>query len=576
MSYALRPYQDECLKRILLGVKNGSRLQLMSMATGLGKTVVFANLPQYVKKSGKKTLVLAHREELLGQAQEKINAINPELTTAIEQAENHAEPEADVVIASVQTIGRTGSERIKKFNPEHFGLIIIDEAHHATAGTYKNVLSYFGANKEEGVREGHPVVLGVTATPFRKDNVGLDTLFDEIVFKYDIWDGIKNGFLANIKAFTVFTDEKVSAKMIGGDFAVGELSREVNTPNRNQLVVDSYKKISPDEIALCFAVDVQHANDLADTFIENGVEAEVITGGTPDDERKRILEDFESGVVKVVVNCMVLTEGYDNPNIRTILFARPTASNGLFIQMAGRGTRLAEGKLNVNFVDFVDVMKKNLIVTSSTLIGLDKPIPVEGQDLMGLKEKYEDFLAGHPGADISKIAIEDLDKRIEEVDIFAMAQLPSLVKAESTYSWTQYLDGFKIGMGSEGDVKMLGEIRENALGHFDVSFYTLSPCVPTYRNQYKKFEKKVLASSTGSDKVDALRKADKYIFDNYRHKLALIKQNAAWRSDAPSPKQVQLLEKFGYKNVASLTKGEACNLLSKAFADMDAKRKRRI
>lgn len=574
MTVVLRDYQDECLKSILNGVRNGVRLQVITLATGLGKTVIFAQLPKIVKeKSSKKTLVLAHRGELLEQAYEKIKAVSPDhVTLGIEKAEQTAEPDDDVIIASVATLGRFGSERIKKFNPEHFGLIIIDEAHHAVADSYKRILSYFGANKEDKAtfKPNHPVVLGVTATPNRKDNQGLGTLFDKQMFKYDIKDGIDNGYLADIEAFTIFTNEELNVKVQAGDFQVGALSEAVNTPHRNALVVETYKLKADGEKALFFAVDVQHSQDLAQAFTEAGYKADWVAGETPSDERKEKLDAFKNGDLQVMVNCQVLTEGYDNPNIKVVGFARPTTSTGLYIQMAGRGTRLAPGKETVKFLDFVDNCKKHSIVSASTLIGLDQPIKAKGERIMALKEQYEELLANHPAADLKTIDVEDLQKRIEEVDIFKQAQLPNIVQTASKYAWHSYLEGFKMSLGTDQETgdKLVAEIREDVLGQHVIRFIRLRGVTPSFKNGFKKYEKIIMKELQAGDQMDALQVADTYIYHNYSDKLALVNQNAGWRKEKPTEKQIALLQKFKIATgaqAALLTKGEASNLLQRFF-----------
>lgn len=572
MGYELRPYQKSCENEIWRAINHGEKLIVIVLATGTGKTVIFSHLPEKFIAQGKKTLILAHREELLQQAANKLLTVAPDLKVAIEQGSNHAEPEADVIVASVATLGRSGSDRIKKFDPSHFGLIIIDEAHHAVASTYQNVLSYFGANKEEGLKEDHPVVLGVTATPFRKDNVGLETLFNRVVFKYDIKDGIDDGYLADIKAYTVFTNQLLNVKMQAGDFAVGELADAINNEQRNRLIVESYRDTCDGKIALCFAADVQHSHDLAEMFNEYGYAAEALSGSTPTEERKAMLERFSTGETKIVVNCMVLTEGYDNPNIGAVLFARPTASRALFIQMAGRGTRLAPGKDTVDFLDFVDNCKKHSIITSSSLIGLEKPIPAKGEKIMGLKDKYEELISKHPNKDISKINIEDIDKTIEEVNIFEMAQLPEMVKAHSVHKWLRYMDGYKIFLGDDEEevfatAKVYGEIRPNVIGKYEVQVYSLEK--RTEQSEIDRHGLYIKRMKKTFDPVDteeeALKLADSYIEGNLSGAKNLIRQDARWNNQKPSEKQVNFLVKNGKctkEEAEALSKGEASNLIS--------------
>lgn len=567
MSYQLRPYQEKCEEEIWKAFNGGEKLIVIALATGTGKTVIFSHIAKSIAAKGKKVLVLAHREELLTQAANKIVSIDPTLRVEIEQGVNHAEPEADVIIASVATLGRSGSERINKFNPDHFGLIIIDEAHHAPASTYKNVLAYFGVNKEIGLREGHPALLGVTATPFRKDNVGLETVFNKVVFKYDILDAIEDGYLAEIHASSVFTNQQLNVKMQAGDFAVGELADAINNPMRNQLVVESYRDVCGGQTALCFAADVQHSHDLAEMFRQYGYSAEALSGETPTEERAEMLRKFAEGELQVVVNCMVLTEGYDNPNIRVLLFARPTASRGLFMQMAGRGTRLAQGKDHVKFLDFVDNCKKHRLITSSSIIGLEDVIPAKGHNLRKLKDKYDELMTKHPNKDISKIAIEDLDKQIQEINIFELAELPPVIKANSVHKWLSYMDGYKMYLGDDEWLsgKKYAEIKPNLIGKYEVQIYTMEKNSPDMIEKHGLYSKRIdkVFDPLDTD-VEALKMADAYIEQNFPESKNIARQDAKWNTQKASPKQIAFLARNQYSKdeAAALTRGQASNLIA--------------
>lgn len=566
----LRPYQKECIEKIKNNINKGVRLLVIVMATGTGKTVVFSQFPEIVKKSGKKTLVLAHREELLTQAKKKINIISPDVKVEIEQWPSYASDSADVVVASVATLWRKDSDRIKRFNPEEFWLIVIDEAHHAVSSTYKNVLSYFGANKEEGVKWKHPVVLWVTATPNRRDNVGMNTVFDELVYKYDIKNGIEDWFLTPIKAYTIKTGSTLDGiKRRMWDFAINELSKVVNQDERNQLILKSYTRICPNEKAITFCVDVAHAKELSRLFSEAGYKSAYVSGETSKEDRKRILKDFESGDLEVLFNCQLLTEGYDNPEVRAVLFARPTSSSSLYIQMAGRGTRLAEWKDHVKFLDFVDNMSKNSIVSSSHLIGLDQPINANGHYIMELQDQFEELLSSHPDEDVMSVDIDNIEARIQEVDIFRLAQLPEIIKNNSAFSRIPTPFWFKLSLGrdsSKEDVNLSVEIRQNILWKYNISFFEETEDTPSFKNWFKKVKKSVREELDAKTELEAIERADKHIHQNYRSNVNLVSQDASWRSQPPTEKQVKLLKKFGYKNADKLSKGQASNLLSKYFA----------
>lgn len=552
--FQLRPYQQEALTAITEGWREKLFLQCIVLATGTGKTVIFSHLPDYVKQStGKKTLVLAHREELLTQAADKIRAISPELRAEVEQAIHYADDYADVVVASVATLGRAESERIKRFNPDDFGLIIIDEAHHSCSETYKRILTYFGVNKEEGVKEGHPYLLGVTATPFRGDNIGLDEVFDDIVYKYDMRQGIADGYLVPLKGFTVRTDTSLAdVATRAGDFAIGELSETVNTPERNQLIIESYKKISGEK-GILFAVDVQHAEDLTAAFIANGLPSACVTGAMSSADRATTLEGFRNNQLKVLVNVGVFTEGFDCPDIECVMLARPTKSKGLYQQMVGRGLRLAEGKTDCKIIDFVDSLSQHSIVTASSLIGLSKPMAMDGEDIMEVEDKVKELLQVSPNEDLLEIDLSDIDTRIKEVDIVGQAQLSSFVQEHSNLAWVEGYNGYKIFLGSDEETGVRKEamIVELPIG-YEIEFI-----------EKTKTSRKVVKLLHENTKEKAMKVADKYIRDNYSDSLRLVNTKKKWRAVPASDKQKALLRKLGQKDADKLSKGEASNLISK-------------
>src|SRR5688572_6418300 len=189
----LRPYQTEALLRVRDAYKAGKRRVLVSLPTGTGKTVVFAHFPVTLRMK-KRLLVLAHREELLQQAAQKFRAVNPELKIGIERAEERVAHDTQVVIASVATLARTESGRLSRFNPDDFSIIVVDEAHHAVAESYRRIFDHFGLFKPENVR----YLVGFTATPRRGDSQGLGEVFQEVCYARDLRQMIAEGYLCPI------------------------------------------------------------------------------------------------------------------------------------------------------------------------------------------------------------------------------------------------------------------------------------------------------------------------------------------------------------------------------------------
>ncbi|KAJ1837625.1 DEAD DEAH box helicase, partial [Coemansia sp. RSA 2708] len=370
---------QECIDSCLASLHAGVRRQAVSLPVGSGKTVVFSNLIQRIPPptpAATKTLVLAHREELLAQAARQIQqASQSQLVVEIDQGARVANPAADVIVASVPTLGRESGERLARYQPERFKCIVIDEAHHAAAETYRRILDHFA-----GV-----FVWGCSATLHRHDGLGLNRVFDKIVYQKRFIDMIREGWLATLRVTTVRTATRLDAvRSYAGEFSPASLSATVNCAERNMAVVQAHRTLAAGRAStLVFAVDVAHAQALTLAFNHYGTHAEYILGTTSTADRERILGEFRAGRLPVVVNCGILTEGTDIPNIDCVIMARPTRSPVLFQQMLGRGMRLHPGKQDCLVVDFVDSFKRDAAqITVPTLLGLDPSLVFEHDDIL--------------------------------------------------------------------------------------------------------------------------------------------------------------------------------------------------
>jgi superfamily II DNA or RNA helicase len=345
----LRPYQKECIDAI---ENAGAGSYLCVLATGLGKTFIFSHLPRRGR-----VLILSHREELVHQPEKYFDC-----SFGIEQGKEHSNGE-EVVSASVQTLVR----RLDKFDPYDFDTIITDEAHHATANSYRKIYDYFKPR----------VHLGFTATPDRADKADLNKIFDDIIYTKDIKWAIKNGFLTDIDCIQVdvgFDLRKVHKQM--GDFKVNELCDAINRPEVVEAVADAYHQYAKGQ-TLIFAANVAHANSIAD-HIPNSI---VVTGDTPN--RAEIIERFTNREIPCLVNCMVFTEGTDIPLIETVIMARPTNNQSLYNQAVGRGLRLYPGKETLTLIDCVGVTGRLDICTAPTLFGLGTDLVKDKTKLRG-------------------------------------------------------------------------------------------------------------------------------------------------------------------------------------------------
>lgn len=337
MDLKLRDYQEEVLE-IIDNLKSGA--YLIQMATGLGKTATFTN----IKRKGR-VLVLAHREELITQPIKYYNC-----PVGIEMASQRSNGE-EVVIASIMSL----THRLDKFKPDEFDTIIIDEAHHAAAQSYKKIINYFTPR----------LLLGFTATPNRGDKVRLDDVFQKIIFQKDLRWAIKNKYLTDIDCLRVnigYDISKVARRM--GDFAIGELDKTMNTDILNGAILEAYQKYAKGQ-TLIFATSVEHAQNIA-KLIPNAV---AVTAETKN--RAELIKRFTNREIPCLVNCMIFTEGTDMPLVETVMIARPTSNSSLYTQMVGRGLRLYPGKDKLTLIDLVGTTGKANLCTAPTLLGID-------------------------------------------------------------------------------------------------------------------------------------------------------------------------------------------------------------
>ncbi|KAJ4399454.1 putative ATP-dependent helicase IRC3 [Neurospora sp. IMI 360204] len=385
----LRDYQEECIQSVLAAINQGHKRLGVSLATGAGKTVIFTHLIDRIEPRSKhatQTLIIAHRRELVEQAARHCANTYPHKTVEVEMGNVKASGIADITIASLQSI--ISGDRLLKFDPSRFKLVLVDEAHHIVAPGYLRTLEHFGLRQKQ---EDSPHLVGVSATFSRADGLRLGAAIDEIVYHKDYVDMIGDKWLSDVIFTTVDSsiDLRHVKKGAGGDFDIAQLSRAVNSEETNDIAVRTwYAKAGNRKSTLVFCVDLAHVADMTATFRRYGYDARFVTGDTPAKERAEILDAFKRFEFPVLVNCGVFTEGTDIPNIDCILMARPTRSRNLLIQMIGRGMRLYSGKENCHIIDMVSSLATG-IVTTPTLFGLDPDLLVEGASVEDMKEKGE-------------------------------------------------------------------------------------------------------------------------------------------------------------------------------------------
>ena len=336
----LRDYQRASVDATFREWDEGRRRTLLALATGTGKTIVMAKVAERVAAQGGRTLLLAHRGELLDQARDKIERATG-IECSLEQASSHGwDEDTPVCVGSVQSLAQEA--RLEEIPPDEFDCVMVDEAHHALSDTYTRVLDHF-----EGAR-----VLGVTATPDRGDRRSLATAFDSIAYEYGMARAIHDGWLCPIEAMMVPLDIDISnVSLTNGDWAAGELGSALDP--YLDAIADHLCETVPDRKTVVFLPLIETAEHLRDLLVERGMRAAEVHGTSED--RADILRDFEDGKYQVLCNSMLLTEGWDCPSVDCIVVLRPTKSRALFQQMVGRGTRLSPetGKHKLLLLDYL-------------------------------------------------------------------------------------------------------------------------------------------------------------------------------------------------------------------------------
>jgi superfamily II DNA or RNA helicase len=453
----LRAYQMKASQDIHAGFREFGR-QLGVLPTGSGKTILFSRLAEDYQP--RRTLILAHREELITQAVDKLAAATG-IEAQVEMGDERAALDAPVVVASVQTLMREA--RRNRWPRDHFGLVVVDEAHHTLADSYLNTLRHF---------HDHAKVLGVSATPDRGDKQNLGRYYQNIACEVTLLDLIQQGWLAPIKVKTVPLGMNLdSVRTTAGDFNADDLGHALEPYLEriaDVLVEHRHRK------TLVFLPLISVSERFAAICRQRGLKAEHVDGQTSD--RRAVLNRFRRDETRVLTNAMLLTEGYDEPSIDCVVCLRPTKVRALYSQIIGRGTRICPGKDHLLVLDFLWQTGEHSLVKPAHLIAEDD------EDAAALTEKL-----GGEG---------DLEEAREEVN------------ADRTRKLRERL---AINLRRKGSV------------------------------------------------LDPLELA---VTLNDAH-LAEFVPVMQWQGDAPSPKQLEVLEKFGLDATSILTKGHASFLLDR-------------
>lgn len=332
----LRPYQQQAIENLRNAYRSGARAPLLVMPTGAGKTATFSVITAGAVSRGRRVLILVHRRELIRQASGKLSQVDVPHGII---AAGHPTEDHPVQIASVQTLVRRMAAL--DWNPD---LIVIDEAHHASAGSWASVLEHWP----------HALRLGVTATPQRLDGRGLAGTFDRLVVGPSVASLIAAGYLtgARIYAPPMKADLRNLPKR-GGDFAVGDASERMNRPTVTGDAIDHYNRLAAGQPAIAFCCTTRHAESVAAAFRAAGYRAETLLGSTDPIRREQLVQELAAGQVQVLVTVDVVSEGFDCPGAAVAILLRPTQSESLYLQQVGRVLRPAPSKPHALILDHV-------------------------------------------------------------------------------------------------------------------------------------------------------------------------------------------------------------------------------
>ena len=554
----LRYYQSDGIQAVLRFRRKRHSGLLIVLPTGTGKTILFGGLSRAVNR---RTLVMAHRNELLQQALDKIRMVWPDVSVGLVRGSIN-QVEAQVVAGSVATL--RNPKRLKSYLSAGVpDLVIIDEAHHAVSSSYRTILT--------AIRAANPycTIVGVTATPNRGDGVALKAVFDRVVYQKSLWTMVRQGFLVDLVGYRITLPIPQSRwsqlRTVGGDYVDADVDRIMNVAEVNEALVDGWLErmqgakrgslASLNQMStVVFCASIGHAESLEETFSRRGVPATVVHSKLKDEERARRLQAFHEGKYTVVTTVAVLTEGWDEPAIQCVMIARPTKSPALYLQMVGRGTRTFPNKLRCIVLDVTpEDVAPDVCQLGSALAG--RPLP-EGTSIR--EAMFDQVVAGDIVRDQEGLHVDSNDDD-EPTAPAGIAAFDPFDKARLTWVFVEGRDGRQMRFVRTGDTAIYWVVpRLVGYPEHDDSWIVLQSRADKDDDWTYTVEGRPLLTEYALSLVDQ------------KARSALTTRNAKWRMQAASEKQVELIKTRGGEPGPALTKGGASDWINELTKDATA------
>lgn len=547
----LRPYQRECIDALFTAWKDVQRPAAV-LATGLGKTVIFSHLvKEYREKVGLRVVILVHRDELADQTLAKLRAVAPRLNVGKVKAADD-DVDADVMVCSVQTLARESRMR-RLLDTEQalgkIGLVIVDECHHALAVSYRNIMAALGCYSGDQTRvpgEYDVVAAGFTATMARGDGQGLGDVWQDVPYVRSVLWGIRNGYLTDVRAHQVDLDglDLGAVRKSGGDYTAKSLGDALLAAHAPEAVHQVLSEHAADRRSIIvFTPTVAVAQETVAHMTGRGTAADLVHGGTPREDRLKIYERFRRGTLRVLVNCMVLTEGADFPFADCAMIARPTRSDTLFIQMAGRVLRPSP---QTGKADALLLLLGGQGGSIRTLVDLDPGVVVPAADGESLEEAFERQEQIREEIDARRARQEASRPKAFRISTKAV----DLFSSSPAYQWLRTPGGVQfIPLGGNG-LLALWPSREGD-GLWDVAHVPEQPTKP--------WERLHEGQELGAAMAWAESEADEMSYLN-------TGKSASWRRKPVSPRLRGFARSYGVQIGDDMRAGEASDLVAVAQA----------